>query len=328
MKKIIVFGAGWNGLTVLKQLEGVVAYFCDNYKKGKYHNIPIISFNEMLSKKYDFQIVLSVNSREMRQQLENSGVDYVDFNTPNIWNAYISKFYSHELDSIEAYDCGKMKRKETWFRDYYCGDENKALVDAFIARDKEKIDEILRNTYDDELVYFDEYYEIRTDMQVINHHMEKHTVDGRIPKLCDFACGFGDFLRYNRIADRYGVELDDRRAKLVNDGGINCKIGTAENSGYENGCFDVVTCMQLLEHVEDPFLVMREINRVLKMGGLLYVSVPDGSQCDCGVHVRWFDKDDLFSIAKVCGFSDIKIISIPYIYNRWKDLLLMIATKS
>jgi SAM-dependent methyltransferase len=38
--------------------------------------------------------------------------------------------------------------------------------------------------------------------------------------------------------------------------------------------FDVVLCTQVLEHVPDPFLVMRELARVLRPGGVVLLSAP------------------------------------------------------
>lgn len=41
---------------------------------------------------------------------------------------------------------------------------------------------------------------------------------------------------------------------------------------YEAQCFDVVTCMELLEHVQNPDLVLRHCRRLLKPNGILFLS--------------------------------------------------------
>jgi SAM-dependent methyltransferase len=43
---------------------------------------------------------------------------------------------------------------------------------------------------------------------------------------------------------------------------------------FGDGSFDAVLCSQVLEHVPDPVLVVGEIYRVLKAGGIGFVSVP------------------------------------------------------
>lgn len=47
-----------------------------------------------------------------------------------------------------------------------------------------------------------------------------------------------------------------------------------------NKHLDAVLCTQVLEHVNEPFLIISEFYRILKPGGLLYVSAPQG----WGVH--------------------------------------------
>jgi 2-polyprenyl-6-hydroxyphenyl methylase/3-demethylubiquinone-9 3-methyltransferase len=41
---------------------------------------------------------------------------------------------------------------------------------------------------------------------------------------------------------------------------------------FESKEFDVITCMEMLEHVQNPALVLKHCKRLLKPGGLLFVS--------------------------------------------------------
>jgi SAM-dependent methyltransferase len=43
---------------------------------------------------------------------------------------------------------------------------------------------------------------------------------------------------------------------------------------FPDGSFDAVLCLQVLEHVRDPFRAAAEIHRVLRAGGTLFVTVP------------------------------------------------------
>lgn len=51
-------------------------------------------------------------------------------------------------------------------------------------------------------------------------------------------------------------------------------LSPAERLPFADGAFDAVICDQVLEHVEDPIAVAREIVRVAKSGALIYVGVP------------------------------------------------------
>ena len=51
-------------------------------------------------------------------------------------------------------------------------------------------------------------------------------------------------------------------------------VGVGENLPFEDGVFDAVFSLNVLEHVRDPFCCAREIARVLKPNGKLYCVVP------------------------------------------------------
>lgn len=51
-------------------------------------------------------------------------------------------------------------------------------------------------------------------------------------------------------------------------------LGVAEVMPFRDGAFDAVICLNVLEHVKDPFRGAREIARVLRPGGKLYCVVP------------------------------------------------------
>src|SRR3972149_4429855 len=45
----------------------------------------------------------------------------------------------------------------------------------------------------------------------------------------------------------------------------------------QDGRFDAVLCTEVLEHVPEPILVLKEIGRVLRRGGQAFISAPLGS---------------------------------------------------
>jgi len=51
-------------------------------------------------------------------------------------------------------------------------------------------------------------------------------------------------------------------------------IGDLAHLPLVDEAFDAVICTQVLEHVPEPWLVIKELNRVLRVGGHLFVSAP------------------------------------------------------
>lgn len=51
-------------------------------------------------------------------------------------------------------------------------------------------------------------------------------------------------------------------------------VGVAQNLPFHSCSFDSVLCTQVLEHVPDPWYMLKEIHRVLRPGGKLLLSAP------------------------------------------------------
>jgi len=99
--------------------------------------------------------------------------------------------------------------------------------------------------------------------------------------LLDFGCGQGELLR--RVKDRFdrvaGVDVSEKALELTRN---NLKDSPkAELYRYESsmpsmdGGFDWVTCLDVLEHLEDPERVLRELFSLTATGGRLIVTVPN-----------------------------------------------------
>lgn len=99
--------------------------------------------------------------------------------------------------------------------------------------------------------------------------------------LLDAGCGTGNLLK--AIRERYpsmslhGIDFSrsmlERAAVKIPD----VKLGQADLNAslpYPDGCFDVVTCINVLYAVAEPKETLEELRRVLKPGGVLIVSSP------------------------------------------------------
>lgn len=92
--------------------------------------------------------------------------------------------------------------------------------------------------------------------------------------ILDIGCG-GGFLSNAMALNGHnvtGIDLSPSSLKVAADhdlsGSVNYIVANAYHLPFEDETFDVVSAMDFLEHVEDPFLVIKEASRVLKKGGI------------------------------------------------------------
>jgi SAM-dependent methyltransferase len=96
--------------------------------------------------------------------------------------------------------------------------------------------------------------------------------------ILDIGCGNGQTLEYFEKSAHTlaGIDLNDyltipHKEKVA----FSVVDLNFENLPYEDGSKDMVFALQVIEHLENPFLVMREAHRVLREGGLFIFSVPN-----------------------------------------------------
>ena len=95
--------------------------------------------------------------------------------------------------------------------------------------------------------------------------------------LLDLGCGHGNFVVDELMplwGERVGYDVD-AEATSGNVSMTRVVHGRPGTLPFEDGTFDVVTTLWVLEHVEDPTLFLREIVRVLKPGGLWVFATPN-----------------------------------------------------
>ncbi|MDZ4727648.1 MAG: class I SAM-dependent methyltransferase [Leptospira sp.] len=87
----------------------------------------------------------------------------------------------------------------------------------------------------------------------------------------DIGSSFGGFLRVaNELGFTVqGVEISKYASNYANDTGIATFNGSILEAKFPNNSFDVITLIEVIEHLENPNLVFPELERILKPGGLL-----------------------------------------------------------
>jgi SAM-dependent methyltransferase len=102
---------------------------------------------------------------------------------------------------------------------------------------------------------------------------------GGAARLLDVAVGTGYYLDRAREfgALPFGVDLSIHACRTAKSRGGSLFVchSDAESLPYRDGSFDVALCLQLLEHTPYPEKVVGEIARVLRPGGILFLSAPN-----------------------------------------------------
>ncbi|MCW8092408.1 bifunctional 2-polyprenyl-6-hydroxyphenol methylase/3-demethylubiquinol 3-O-methyltransferase UbiG [Alteromonas sp. ASW11-130] len=111
--------------------------------------------------------------------------------------------------------------------------------------------------------------------------IETHAKGLHGKKIVDIGCG-GGILSESMAAcgaDVTGIDMAEASLEVAKLHGLESQIkvnyacSTAEDfaAHHENG-FDVVTCMEMLEHVPDPFSVVQACSKLVKPGGHVFFS--------------------------------------------------------
>lgn len=95
-------------------------------------------------------------------------------------------------------------------------------------------------------------------------------IDGGI--ILDSGCGDGIFLMELMKTERiFGIDISWKRLKKI---GKNVACADVSQLPFKSKVFDQVICSEVLEHLDDPKKVVKELGGVLKKNGSLIISVP------------------------------------------------------
>ena len=95
-------------------------------------------------------------------------------------------------------------------------------------------------------------------------------------RILDIGCGTGIVLKMlNKYGLASGLDISQDALSFCKERGLNSLfLGSATSLPFSDETFSLVTALDILEHIEDDTLALREIRRVLKKGGLAIINIP------------------------------------------------------
>jgi SAM-dependent methyltransferase len=99
-------------------------------------------------------------------------------------------------------------------------------------------------------------------------------------RILDVGCGDGRFLQVLRDFgspdwELVGVDFDPAAVERCRARGFTAFAKRVEDMAAEEGTFDAVVMLQLIEHVEDPVRIARLVAALLRPGGVFFVETPN-----------------------------------------------------
>ena len=135
-------------------------------------------------------------------------------------------------------------------------------------------------------------------------------VTDRRPKILDVGCGTGaNLLMLSKFGEAEGVDISEDALAFCRERGLDkVKLGAGEELPYDDRTFDLVTALDVVEHMDDDLAGLKEMRRVLRPGGRVLLFVPAfmflwGLQDDVSHHRRRYRLPELARVLEEAGFE-------------------------
>ncbi len=145
--------------------------------------------------------------------------------------------------------------------------------------------------------------------RIIQSLVEKISTKLKTQRILDVGCGTGANLKMLAAYGKAeGVDISPQAVDFCHERGLNSvKLGAIEQLPYESDSFELVTALDVIEHLDDDIAGLREMRRVLRRDGRILVFVPAfmflwGVQDDVSNHRRRYTLPSLLKAVEEAGF--------------------------
>ncbi len=124
----------------------------------------------------------------------------------------------------------------------------------------------------------EEYRDDKFNLKKVYKFIEKYVPNKEGKKLLDIGCADGSFaaLLQKKGFDVYGIDIAKKAIRRARSKGIKAKVGDlGKKLPYKSNSFDVIIMCEVIEHIFDTDFLLREIYRIIKKGGFLFITTPN-----------------------------------------------------
>lgn len=141
--------------------------------------------------------------------------------------------------------------------------------------------------------------------------------------ILDLGCGIGYFLEIakQRGWTVYGTEYTEKAVDICTGKGIHMHQGVLNPASYSGIEFDIVTSFEVIEHINNPISEIKNINQILRKGGVFYFTTPnfnaleryllgdDYSEICYPEHLSYYTKSTAHKLLTSYGFEKKYLIT-------------------
>ncbi len=176
------------------------------------------------------------------------------------------------------------------------------------------------------------------ERQLAAYHRSLEYVEGR--RVLEIGCGegIGASLLAERAAAVVAVDYSKEALRVARErygaGNVEFTLMEVPPIDFPDRSFDAAVCFQMIEHLEEPGVLVAEVRRVLRDGGIaLFATVnKDETISDNPYHIREFSAEDFeellrvhFDTVEMFGvFGDESFMRYWQSNRRWADAFMRV----
>lgn len=147
------------------------------------------------------------------------------------------------------------------------------------------------------------WFKVRRNM--IFRLLERYNI-GRNDRILDYGCGSGFLVGQlqNQGYDAYGVDISKEAIDFgISRGVKSLSLEDEVNANFANNYFDAILAMDVIEHIEDDQSALEKLERLLRPGGYLIITVPAyqwmwGVQDEAAHHFRRYTTESVLALVR------------------------------